>query len=261
MLMLLPPSESKYQPDRGKPTDLNSLTGSPTLTQARQNVRDALIALSGRADAADILGIGPKLIDEIANNAHIDSLPAREAANIYTGVLYSAAKLGELRGGAKRRATKHVRIMSALYGVVSPNDMVCAYRLSGNVKLPGIGLVNRFWESRLDDVLDPLAQSSVVIDCRSGAYLPFWTPMGNNDWVQVAAAQYKGGILKVVSHWAKHHRGVFTHHLLTRSAPVPTTVEETVEAAQELAYDHPDLQDVTLTPTSKGHKLTFIVNP
>ena len=259
MLILLPPSESKFQPSRGKATDLAALTGASDLTEARLTVREALINLSGRVDAAEVLGLGPRLIDEIAANAHVDSLPATEAAKVYTGVLYAAAQLDQLTGTAKRRAGKHVRIMSALYGVLSPKDKVCAYRLGGNIKLPGIGMVNRFWDSRLDAVLDPLANGSVVIDCRSGAYLPFWTPSGGCDWVQVGAVQPKGGKLTVVSHWAKHHRGVFTHHLLTREASVPTTAEEALDAAMELAAAHPDLTDATLTQTPKGYKLTFVV--
>lgn len=259
MLILLPPSESKFQPTRGKATDLDALSGAPELTEARLAMRDALIDLSGRVDAADVLGLGPRLLDEIAANAHVDSLPAAEAAKVYTGVLYAAAQLDTLTGTAKRRAGKHVRMMSALYGVLSPKDKVCAYRLGGNIKLPGIGLVNRYWDSRLDEVLDPLAKGTVVIDCRSGAYLPFWTPSGESDWVQVGAVQPKGGKLKVVSHWAKHHRGVFTHHLLTRDAPVPTTAEEALEAAVELADTHPDLTDATLTQTPKAYKLTFVV--
>lgn len=260
MLILLPPSEGKFQPNRGKATDIDNLLGAPELTEARLALREALIALSGRADAAEVLGLGPRLLDEIAANAHVDSLPATEAAKVYTGVLYAAAKLDQLSGAAKRRATTHVRIMSALYGVVGPSDKICAYRLAGNVKLPSIGLVNRFWDGRLDDLLDTQANAGVVIDCRSGAYLPFWTPSGESDWVQVGAAQYKGGKLKVVSHWAKHHRGVFTHHLLTRAAPMPTSVEETLDAALELADTHPDLADATLTQTPKAHKLTFVLN-
>lgn len=259
MLILLPPSESKFQPARGKATNVDALSGAPELTEARLEVREALIALSGRVDAADILGLGPRLIDEIAANAHVDSLPAAEAAKVYTGVLYTAAQLDQLTGTAKRRAGAHVRIMSALYGVLSPKDKVCAYRLGGNVKLPGIGLVNRYWDSRLDAVLDPLANGSVVIDCRSGTYLPFWMPPGQCDWVQVGAVQPKGGKLVVVSHWAKHHRGVFTHHLLTRNAPMPTTAEAALDAAIELADAHPDLTDATLTQTPKGYKLTFVV--
>lgn len=259
MLILLPPSESKYQSSRGKATDLDALSGAPMLTEARLAVREALIALSGRVDAAEILGLGPRLLDEVAANAHIDSLPATEAAKVYTGVLYAAAQLDTLTGSAKRRAGQYVRIMSALYGVVSPKDKICAYRLGGNIKLPPIGQVNRYWDSRLDEVLDPLADQTVVIDCRSGAYLPFWTPNAKSDWVQVGAVQPKGGRLVVVSHWAKHHRGVFTHHLLTREGPVPTTANETLEAARELVAIHPDLTDVTLTTTPKAYKLTFTV--
>ncbi|MGH3347365.1 MAG: hypothetical protein ACRDO4_10305, partial [Nocardioides sp.] len=57
MLILLPPSEGKTAPTRGKPLDLDGL-GHPNLTATRRTMVEALASASARPDAAALLGIG-----------------------------------------------------------------------------------------------------------------------------------------------------------------------------------------------------------
>ena len=58
MLILLPPSEGKTDPGRGKPLELTSMS-LPSLTPARERVLDALVALCrDQPDhAATVLGL------------------------------------------------------------------------------------------------------------------------------------------------------------------------------------------------------------
>ena len=62
MLILLPPSEGKASPRRGKPLDLATLS-FPALTAARTEVLDALVDLCAgdEARAVEVLGLGPTL--------------------------------------------------------------------------------------------------------------------------------------------------------------------------------------------------------
>ena len=89
MLILLPPSEGKTAPSRGKPLDLSSLS-HPVLTDVRRRVVDALGAVSARPDAAEVLGIGHTQLDLLARNRALDSAPTARADRVYTGVLYDA---------------------------------------------------------------------------------------------------------------------------------------------------------------------------
>lgn len=252
MLILLPPSEGKTAPTRGRPADLQSLS-RPDLTAARRRVLDALAQVSGRADAASVLGVGASLHEEITRNTTLTEAPAAAAASVYTGVLYAAAGLDGLTGGARRRANASVRIVSALWGVLAPADRIPAYRLSMGTTLPGIGPLARHWSRVLgSDLRDPEVTGGpdVIIDCRSAAYLAAWKPPAGTPWLAVRVVAEHEGVRTVVSHHAKHTRGVLTHHLLTRPGRPPRTVPAVVAAAAELVGSV--LREVNHLPAAKG---------
>lgn len=234
MLLLLPPSEGKSAPTRGAPVDLSTLSG-PALTGARERVLDELAAVSARPDAPAVLGVGAGVSDAVRRNTTLRTAHAAPAARVYTGVLYAAARLPELTGTARRRAGQSVRIFSGLWGVLAPGDRVPAYRLSMGVDLPGTGKLSGFWRERLAEVLDQQASGDVVVDCRSAAYAAAWRPPRTAEHVVVQVVKEQDGRRQVVSHNAKHARGLLTHHLLTRPGRPPRSAEDLAGAAEELA--------------------------
>jgi len=231
VLVLLPPSEGKTPaPDGAAPVDLAALS-APELNDARRRVLAALRRASARRDALEVLGVGPGLAAEVARNTALESAPAAPAREVYTGVLYAAAGLAELSGQSLGRAQEHVRTVSALWGLVTPLDRIPAYRLSMGTSLPPVGNLATSWRAPLAGALDPLTDDRLVVDCRSAAYLAAWRPGPRvRTWVTVRVV--RDG--KVVSHHAKHTRGVLTHHLLTRRAAVPRTSDALLATAREL---------------------------
>lgn len=210
VLILLPPSEGKTAPVRGAALDLTALS-SPALTPTREAVLDALVAASARADAVDVLGVGAGIADEVARNVGLRAAPTAPARQVYTGVLYAAAGLDRLTPAARRRAAESVRVVSGLWGLVGPEDPIPAYRLSMGVDLPGVGPLAAAWREPLHAELDPRAASGeLVVDCRSAAYLAAWKPprAAQGAWVQVRVLREVAGRRSVVSHHAKHTRGV-----------------------------------------------------
>ncbi len=248
MLLLLPPSEGKSVPDDGAPLDLASLS-SPSLTRQRKAVLTALVAASRRRDALDVLGVSVGLADEVARNVSLATAPTAPAAEIYSGVLYAAAGLADLPPAAAARAEDSVRIVSALWGAVSPADSIPAYRLSMGTKLPPLGALAPSWRPHLAAALDPRATGDVVIDCRSAPYAAAWKVPAVAEHVAVRVLRDLDGKRSVVSHNAKHTRGVLTGHLLTRAEPVHTA-EELLKAAYELVGTA--LLDATLLPGARG---------
>ncbi|WP_286217555.1 YaaA family protein [Paraoerskovia sediminicola] len=232
MLVLLPPSEGKTVPDGGAPVDPASL-GLPSLTAQRERVLDALVAASARADAIDVLGVTPGLAAEVARNVDLRSAPAGPASSVYTGVLYEAAGFGRLTAAQTRRAATSVLTVSALWGAVSPVDRIPAYRLSMGTTLPGVGALATAWRPHLTAALDERASGDVVVDCRSASYAAAWRPAARTEWLAVKVLREVDGKRSVVSHNAKHTRGVLTGHLLRRRT-APTTARGVVAAAQEL---------------------------
>lgn len=221
MLILLPPSEGKSVPRRGKPLDLPTLSFA-ALAHARRTVLDALVSLcttptaDGTAEAAAVLGLGRTQLDEVARNALLREAPTARVDHVYTGVLYEALDLDSLDATARRRASSRLAVTSALLGLVRPGDRIPAYRLSGTVRLPGVGQVAGFWGRHLDPAVREAAGRGLVVDLRSSTYASFWRP-GHDLARRVVAVRVLhevDGARKVVSHFNKATKGRLVRALL-----------------------------------------------
>jgi cytoplasmic iron level regulating protein YaaA (DUF328/UPF0246 family) len=221
VLILLPPSEGKSSPRRGKPLNLSDLD-LPDLTDARSTVLTALVELcSGTRteeleQAADTLGLGPTQLDQVARNSGLFTAPTARADRIYTGVLYDALDLGSLDPAARRRATRWLVVMSSLFGAVRPNDPIPSYRLSGDTRLPGVGVVSTFWRAHLDPALAEAAGTGLVVDLRSTTYAGFWRPPAAlaPRVATVRVLHEVDGRRQVVSHFNKATKGRIVRALL-----------------------------------------------
>lgn len=221
MLILLPPSEGKASPRRGKALDLDRLS-FPSLTEPREVVLDALVGLcttENRArleQAAAVLRVGKTQGDEVARNADLRAAPTTRADRVYTGVLYEALDLPSLTGPAKRRATSWVAVTSGLFGLLRPADAIPAYRLSGDVALPQVGNVATYWKRHLDAAVREAAGKGLVVDLRSSTYAAFWRPEPDlaRKVVTVRVLHETGDTRKAVSHFNKATKGRLVRALL-----------------------------------------------
>ena len=246
MLILLPPSEGKTAPRRGRPLDLARLS-FPSLAEPRAEVLDALVSLctTGGADdmgdaakAAEVLGLGKTQLDEVARNAALEDAPTARADQVYTGVLYEALDFASLDASAKRRGTSRVAIASGLFGLLRPGDRITAYRLSGSVSLPGIGQVSTYWSRRLDAAVLEAAGKGLVVDLRSSTYASFWRPEPEAAARVVTARVLHevDGRRKVVSHFNKATKGRLVRELL-EDGGTPTSPNRFAEQLRDLGWN------------------------
>jgi hypothetical protein len=205
--MLLPPSEGKATPARGKPL---GATDGP-LAEARRTVLEALVDLcAGPEDVAvRTLGLSPGQVDDVRRNARLATLPTAPAERIYTGVLYDALGLTTLDASSHRRALARVAVVSSLYGLVRPGERIAPYRLAGGVSLPGLGGVAAHWRAHLDPAVRELAGRGLVVDLRSSTYAGFWRPEPDlaRRVVTVRVLHEVRGKRQVVSHFNKATKG------------------------------------------------------
>lgn len=189
MLVLLPPSEGKTQPEAGEPVELGSLAFAEDLGARREELIEAF---------------GPGL----------RKAPAAPAAEVYTGVLFKRLELPGLPVKARRR----VLVTSALWGVVRPDDRIPYYKFPPKTRLDGIGAPAAYWRPALAEAL-PDAAGDLVVDMRSAAYISFWKPK-RATLLAVRAFTEEGGQRKAVSHMAKAVRGDVARALLeAKKAP------------------------------------------
>lgn len=202
MLVLLPPSEGKARPEAGGSVELDSLVYAGELGGKRAALLDAF-------------------------DAGLREEPAAPAREVYTGVLYGRLELSRLSAKARKR----VLIASALWGVVAPDDRIPYYKFPPKTRLKGFEAPNAYWRPALAEAL-PDAEGDLVVDMRSGAYVPAWKPK-KATLLGVRAFTEVDGERKAVSHMAKAVRGDVARVLLTaKKAPRdPESAAAIVEAA------------------------------
>ena len=215
MLILLPPSEGRTAPTRGKPLEFAALA-HPSLRDVRRRVVDALVATSRRPDAASILGIGHTQLDLLERNRGLESAPTARADRVYTGVLYDALGFDSLSPAARRRSATRVAITSSAFGLVRPADRIPAYRLSGDASLPDMGSVAGAWRDVLGGAVHESLGDGLLVDLRSGTYTAFWRPPADHAQrvATVRVLHESGGKRTVVSHFNKATKGRLVRALL-----------------------------------------------
>lgn len=238
MLILLPPSEGKTAPRRGRPLDLPSLS-APVLTETRHRVLESLVGLcrTDPANAAAILGLGPGQVDLVARNAGLDTAPTARADAIYTGVLYDALDFATLSPAARRRAPSRVAVTSALFGLVRPGDRIPAYRLSGDAVLPGLGSVAGVWREALGPAVTDGTGRGLLVDLRSSTYAAFWRPTTEiaPRIATVRVLHESAGRRSVVSHFNKATKGRIVRALLEDGA-APRTPQALADTLTRLGW-------------------------
>ena len=251
MLILLPPSEGKTRPESGAPLDLEALSFG-RLTPVRAQLLRTLVKLcnGNPRRAMDVLGLGTTQAEAIAINAVLPEEPTARADAIYTGVLFSELDLPSLDATARTRADESLAIASALFGLLRPDDLIPAYRLSGNVTLPRLGTVAGRWRTPLPRVMHELVADGLLIDLRSGTYTALGKPPADlaPRTATMRVLHEHRGVRKVVSHFNKATKGRIVRGLLESSAD-PRTLDDLQAVLADLGW----------TVEREGQRLDIVV--
>ena len=219
MRILLPPSETKLK--GGAPHSGRFTLSFPVQDPSRLDLLVPLEALcrDEPAEAARILKLGPKSLDELANNRFTDA-PVMPAIDRYTGVLYSATGVADWTPSQRTWAATHVFIHSALFGIISSADPIPAYRLSFDTRLSGLPLKD-FWLDSLGSAITEMSAGDWVLDARSAGYrdlapIPPGTPS-----LYLDVVSSNGG--KALNHFNKVHKGELVAALVTGMPTIEST--------------------------------------
>ena len=275
MIILLPPSSGKTAPTSGPSLVLSSLLFGPELTTCREELIKDLHQVCSHADAAQVLKIGPNTVSDIADNLDIYEAPTTTALNLYTGVLFEAAKFNQTLENTTTEnpqttaalpadiLNSEIMIFSGLWGVVRPHDLLPYYRLSASVKLPHIGTVATYWNQQLNPLLNAVLKDQIVVDCRSGEYRKMWTPSAKHpcELLQVVVQREDPhtGKRSVVSHNAKHMRGVLAGTLFKQRATGKLSEDVSASQIVEIASNIPTVIDVEVSSANASGEATLTI--
>ena len=157
-------------------------------------------------------------------------------------------------------------MFSALFGPVRLTDRITPHRLSGSVKLPGQGSVASIWSKALKELLTQQLSGHVVVDLRSAEYGAMYRPARGGECltlnIAVAKVNPATGKRSVVSHWAKHTRGLLAGALLRAVASGQLAASEgDVDEILRVAAGLEGVREVEITPLdARGQaKVTLVL--
>lgn len=143
---------------------------------------------------------------------------AKQAVLAFNGDVYEGLDAPSLNARQLEFAQAHVRILSGLYGVLRPLDLMQPYRLEMGTRLAtsrGRNLYE-FWGDLVTDALNQipaLQKSRVLINLASEEYFKVVKPERLNAAVVTPVFEdWKGGRYKVISFHAKRARGLMARY-------------------------------------------------
>jgi cytoplasmic iron level regulating protein YaaA (DUF328/UPF0246 family) len=182
------------------------------LTHSPDSIAD-LMSISGKLSA---LNVERYLNWETESNVQ----NSRPAALAFSGDVYLGMDLARYSERDFTRAQKQIRILSGLYGLLRPLDLIQPYRLEMGTKLRtsrGDNLY-QFWGDQITNLLeDELSnhRSRVLVNLASNEYFGVVDPKKLT--ARVIAPKFldeKNGKLKVISFYAKRARGAMASWLV-----------------------------------------------
>lgn len=214
------------------------------------------------ADLGKLMGISDKLAALNYQRYQDFKTPfteqnARPCLFTFKGDVYDGLEASTLSAKAIERAQSHLRILSGLYGLLRPYDLMQAYRLEMGTKLQnecGKDLY-QFWGDRITEALNKeLAgrKNRLVINLASNEYFKAVNVKRlDGELVTPVFKEQKGNQLKVIGLFAKKARGIMTRYILQQGLE---SIDD-LQGFQEAGYRH----DSTLS--SKNEQLFIRPQP
>lgn len=232
MLIFLSPAKSL---DYKTPPHVATYT-QPAFLDRSQTLIEQLRALSP-ADIANLMDLSDPLA-LLNYNRYADwSLPftpdnAKQAVLAFDGDVYDGLAAKTLSAADLDFAQQHVRILSGLYGILKPLDLMQPYRLEMGTKFKnraGKDLYAFWGETLLAAInaeLDAMPRP-VAVNLASEEY--FKAAIGrkfNGELIQPVFEDWKNGRYKIISFFAKRARGLMTRYAVLNRLTDPAGLKD-----------------------------------
>lgn len=224
MLMIISPSKTQNF-DPPPPIDYTV----PAQTAKIQTLAQQLRQYSPE-DLGQLMKISPKLSDlnwQRYQDFQDSFTPenAKQALLAFKGDVYNGIQVDNYSKDDFTFAQNHLRILSGLYGLLKPLDLIQPYRLEMGTKLKtekGKTLYD-FWGAQITEALNTdLDSDATLVNLASGEYFKAVQPQQLNSKVlNIVFKENKNGIYKVIGIHAKRARGLMVDYVIQNRIPEP----------------------------------------
>jgi len=152
---------------------------------------------------------------------------AKQALLAFKGDVYTGLDAETFNASDYKFAQKHLRILSGLYGILRPLDLIQPYRLEMGTKFQNSRGKNlySFWDTKVTDTLNSelsTLKSNSVINLASNEYFKVVKPkLLNAEIITPVFKDYKNGDYKIISFFAKKARGLMSAYAIKNKITDP----------------------------------------
>lgn len=233
MLVILSPA---------KTMDMSPVSGIPAGTPSRFDNEAELIASkmkrysSGQLEK--LLGISTKLAEtNYQRYQQFDdpATPSKQAILAYNGSVFKEMSPSTFSADDFAYAQQHLRIVSTLYGVTRPLDLIKAYRIAFPLKLDGMdGTLYDFWKDKLTRqiIIDAEQEGGIMINLASLDIADALDMDLIGQRVKIIMPEfkeYRDGKYQVIRTYAKLARGAMAREIVTRKVEKPEDLKKFTE--------------------------------
>ena len=231
MLMIISPAKSldfETAPVTSKAT-------KPTMLADSQALIDELRHLAPH-DISDLMGISDKLGSLNYDRYQAWQTPfnkknAKQSILAFKGDVYTGLDAESFSEADFAFAQDHLRILSGLYGLLRPLDLMQAYRLEMGTKFTNQRGKNlyEFWDEKITKALNKQLKSldaDVLVNLASNEYFKSVQPtLLNARVITPVFKDLKNGQYKIISFYAKKARGLMSAYAIKKGIKDPAKLK------------------------------------
>ena len=157
---------------------------------------------------------------------------AKQAVLVFNGDVYAGLRADTLTSQDLAFAQKHLRILSGLYGLLRPLDLMQPYRLEMGLNLENsIGKnLYEFWGSTITRALSKHVNTSgnqVLVNLASNEYFKAVKPkLLEAEIITPQFRDFKNGQYKMISFFAKKARGLMARYIIEERVNMPEGLKD-----------------------------------
>lgn len=221
MLILVSPAKTL---DYESELDVKDFSVAPLLSDSELLIKE--LQQKNPDDLSSLMGLSEKLsllnFDRNMNwrRPTKPSDSARQAIFAFKGDVYQGLDASSLSKSEIKYANKNLCILSGLYGLLKPLDLMYPYRLEMGTKMKNQRGNNlyEFWGSKVTELVNELAmdnRSKAIVNLASVEYFSVLkTDQINLPIINPVFKDYKNGQYKIVSFFAKKARGLMSRFII-----------------------------------------------
>ena len=211
-----------------------SLDESPSPIQAKSEIYfpKEVVTISKQLkklkakDLQALMKISEKLaVENYLRYQHFDSKNynlenAKQAILMFKGAAYIGLEASSLTTEDLDFAQKHLRMLSGLYGILRPYDLIQPYRLEMGTKHP-IGKhdnLYKFWGDKITDQINidlDASEGDIIVNVASQEYFKAVNPKKlNGQLINIHFKEKRDGKYKIIAFNAKKARGLMSRYII-----------------------------------------------